>query len=202
MIACRVSCGRVNVTQTHPTPGPAPVIPYCGTRAGPAGAGARHPQDARSTRLVIAAVLCTALAGVTCVRIEILNARAGGVLPRDELGKWRVTGGTVAQQIWRFHESVARGDPTLRSRNLTRTEDREMRRHVQRAEAEADLRDVVRSWGLLQYLIVPAGLVAAHVLMWGRATRRERLIGLACSVVLLCCAASALGRSYYTSLGW
>ena len=150
--------------------------------------------------LVIACAALTFVAVQTCVRIEVLNYRAGGILPRTEPGKWRVAAGTTKSAGWRM-EGDPWSDPTLLTRPLPLAETDRMKREAARRRIEADLRETVSTWGLFQYLVVPAALVLACSLL---ATRRRgyRWFGVACLVLALGCGALMFGRGYFSSLGW
>ena len=153
-------------------------------------------------RLRVATVVIAVVACSTCLRIEILNARAGGVLPNREPGEWRAVSGGMAARSWRTSEALGRSDPSLATRPLTPAEDRELQSAVRKAQASSDLRDVVGRWGLLQYLLVPGGLLVSLALVWKGRTRVDWRVAACCSIVLLTCGGSMLGRAYFTSLGW
>jgi hypothetical protein len=152
--------------------------------------------------LLILASLCTLVAACTAIRIEILNIQAGHVLPRHVPGKWRAIGGFVAVQAWRSSEASDRNDPSLTTRPLTPAEQRQLNAYVRRQDADADLRDVVGSWGLLQYPLVLVGLFLAQLLTWAGKSTLERRAGAVFSLVLVACGVLMFCRSYFGSLGW
>lgn len=159
-----------------------------------------EPRSDRVTRY--AAVICIAFTVVTLqttARVEYLNVRAGNPLPfpASMTGKWRRTP-IVDETSFRYYGN--RLDPTLMSRPLSPAEREEIRRHV----ALNRLRDVVGSWGLLQYLLVPAALLvcAAAVLQRRPALpTHARVVAAVCGALNLLAGASMLHRGYFSSLG-
>jgi hypothetical protein len=137
----------------------------------------------------------------TCVRIEVLNHKAGGILPRRGTGKWRV-GAWTREPSWRRKESLQTQDPTLLTRPLTPAEARKMRREATEQRINIDLRDLVAGWGLLQYLIVPAAVVSSCILLRARHPSGYRVVGLSCLLLALTCGGLMLYRAYVSSLGW
>jgi len=152
-----------------------------------------------------------ALAAFICARIEYLNAKADGKLPRREfrdgdsshgLTKWRAMGPNTARLTWyRFHEVELREDGSL-SRALSAEEQRDLGQFMGRMEANDRLRSCVETYGLVQYPLVIVLFFAALVMtiIVGRIGLR-----LICSVPLLIavgCAAFMFHRAYFTSLGW
>lgn len=153
-------------------------------------------------------MVTSAIVATIALRIEILNNAAGGVLPsreRNELGalvKWREAPWTN-EAAWRRHRGPRDGDGQLTSRPLTSDEQSQMTREVHQATANNALRDAVSSWGLLQYVLVPASLVVAFSLVLAAgASRFTRLLGGAGLCVAVAAGALMLYRQYYASLGW
>jgi hypothetical protein len=60
----------------------------------------------------------------------------------------------------------------------------------------------VATFGLLQYLLLPAGVAVGISIPWAGTTPRQRWAAVACALVLIASAASLIGRDYYGSLGW
>jgi len=111
------------------------------------------------------ALWCVAVA----VRIELLNARAGHVLPRIPEGsgnpRWRVS--------------------------------------ANRFDVEIQLRTVVESVGLLQYLLAPIAVILCSISAWQ--FRRKAwcaAVFVLGSIVAAACLWAAFSRAYFTSLGW
>ena len=152
-----------------------------------------------------------ALAVFIAIRIEMLNSRAGGVLPHREYRNgdpaervvtWRESPITDEQR-WREVRGPrdAEGKPV--SRPLTPDEQQQMAWDVARAQAHNTLRSFVETFGMLQCVLAPV-LVLMSVFMIHR--RRHSpvymwsavpplLVGLACNLLLFY-------REYVTSLGW
>ena len=162
----------------------------------------RSPRFRTILLMVVSAIIAT-----TAVRIEILNNAAGGMLPsreRDERGalvKWRQAPWT-SEAKWRELRRPQDADKQPTS-PLTADEQSQMSREVHQARASDALRDVVSSWGLLQYMLVPISLVTAFSLLFTRrASRSTRLLSGAGLSVALVAGGLMLYRQYYTSLGW
>ncbi len=160
-------------------------------------------------KLTVVPMILALIATVICVSIELLNQQAGSILPRSEyrngdpaqgLVKWRQSPIT-SEAAWRkvFGPVDENGQPT--SRNLTDTERRKMREYIEKAEASNRLRDVVASFGVLQYLIVFVGLLWSIVILFRKPNRMEKNF-LALSIGLFLLSASSMFyRGYFTSLG-
>lgn len=140
------------------------------------------------------------------VRIEWLNAQAGGILPRHEyrnqdsaegLVKWR--GSLVTTEArWREAQAPKGEHPTSNPRPLTTAESETMNREIRQAIAENELHSVVESAGLAQYLLVPA-LIACSLFLIRRNGVRY---GLAPLVIGIVAGAAMLYRGYFSSLAW
>jgi len=138
----------------------------------------------------------------TLIRIEVLNRQAGYVLPRHEyfngdpesgLTKWRYR--ITNEVFWRKMEEIPEDRP------LTAQEQADYLEHRTKGQANNDLHDAVRTWGLLQYPLTVLLGVLAGVGMARHQGRLRRWHGL-----LLLLAGGCLWRAtylgYFTSLGW
>ncbi|HOD79779.1 MAG: hypothetical protein BWX88_02185 [Planctomycetes bacterium ADurb.Bin126] len=154
-------------------------------------------------------LICLALTGLavqTCVRIEILNVQAGGVLPRSTEGignpKWRAMSGSFYQKIMvemLQSEAERAGKPFT----LSETQKEEIAEGMRRFDANCRLRDLVGSWGLLQYVVAPAAFcLALMIILSKRQRRRIRLAAYVLADVAVVCIAFMFARAYFTSLGW
>jgi hypothetical protein len=118
------------------------------------------PAARRRPGPLVPLVLCCVIVPimtVICVRIELLNARAGGYLPPPpNAGKWRVNGRTVTEYAWRQREGYRTNDPTLETRSLTPRERAELTPLLDQAEAHADLRAWVTFAGLCNTCSFPS----------------------------------------------
>jgi hypothetical protein len=154
----------------------------------------------RHRALCIFSYIVAAAAMSIMLRIEHLNARAGGRLPNREHRdndpaqanvKWRTSALSVVEQAWRRNHANA-------DRPLTRAQQMELDSELRRAQANNALHDFVASAGLLQYLLAPAVVALGIVLI--RAKRvRCALLPLAAGIVAC---VMMLWRGYFSSLGW
>lgn len=72
--------------------------------------------------VVCTVVVLSCVCLFTLIRIELSNNAAGGVLPKVESGKWRVSY-IVSEKAWReFQANRFEGDPSLLIRPLTPNE--------------------------------------------------------------------------------
>ena len=159
----------------------------------------RHFADAAALMLLLAVVSIAA-------RIEVLNHRAGGVLPRAEyrnsdpaqgLVKWRTSPITTPER-WREASGPrdAKGVPIDRS--LTHTERREMEKTIAQNRANNQLREIVGTFGLLQYPLVAVLLTAGACRVLGR----RRYTGGAMLLAAVGAGGLMIYRGYFSSLGW
>lgn len=126
---------------------------------------------------VIASLAAAALI-VTAVRIELLNAEAGHILPR--MSELRGTGETAK---WRSHS-----DPTTSAES-----------------AQNQLRGIVSTWGLAQYPFALATTFFALFILHRSARRGGAPIAIIATAILLIALAAialAIYRGYWSSLGW
>ncbi len=162
-----------------------------------------------SASILISVALLTLFSTVVCLRVEFLNARCGA-LPNEEWYngdpangpvKWR---SSIVTTEARWREAVlALEHPEYEdyaTRELTDAQRLEMEKTVASMRANNQLRSLVGSWGLLQYLAVPILLVLSVAAL----VRRDRSRWLfAVSLVLgLVCGWRVLHLAYFTSLGW
>jgi hypothetical protein len=116
--------------------------------------------------------ILTAVVFQTAVRIEVLNFQAGSYLPRKD----RNPDGTLADGKWRV-SSLENGP-------------------------RDQLRGLVETFGLLQYLLAPLLLIFA-IFVFLKSSRSWLKVGATLSLVLSIIAISLmLYRQYYQSLGW
>ena len=166
---------------------------------GPGAAGPRH-RNRPLVPLVICLVVAPA-AVLICLRIEMLNSRAGHILPRTERGKWRVSF-VQSEASWRRLQSQQDKDATWATRTLTSIERAQMQAEVDANVAGGELRDLVSTAGLLQYLLVPVLLLSSLRLFRTSRSRAHICIATAALASAAACGAMAFHRAYFTSLGW
>jgi len=161
----------------------------------------------RRGRVLLLAVI-SAIVAVTAARIEVLHWQAGRILPAQEfhpdgrLVKWRQS---LLSNEHRWRELHGPRDPNGQpvTRPLTAAEQAEMTTSIRRARANNRLRDVVSTWGLAQYLLVPAALILAVPLLLDAPIQgRMRLLAAACACVAIVAGVLMFYRRYYLSLGW
>ena len=155
----------------------------------------------RRRPLVILYLLALVVA-VIAARAEYLNAAAGHYLPRNnprDVGKWRTT--FLNEERWRrlYGPRDEAGAPVVRE--LTADERRQMESDIARKDANDRLRDGVRSAGLLQYLLLPALIIATLAAFSAGPTSRRSLALLPIVAVILFASASLWYRGYLLSLG-
>ncbi len=142
--------------------------------------------------------------------IEHLNIQAGGLLPNQEyrnndpeqgVVEWRDSPCTN-ERSWRmicspFHYGIPEDRP------LTPAEELQMHQDIKKAQANNNLKGVVSSFGLLQYLLVPLLLVLSIKMILRKPYSVKRyvigifplLIGIGAGILMF-------SRAYCTSLGW
>jgi hypothetical protein len=148
----------------------------------------------------------TLVVSIVCVTIELLNIQAGGLLPKDEPGKWR-SAPTHPEMLTEWYSQDMRAKLNLaEDASLPPDAQREVEARVQRQipvnRANNALRAVVGSWGLLQYLICPLAVVMSLLLVLKRKGIPHLVVGGFCMLVSLTAGAFMLYRQYFTSLGW
>lgn len=172
---------------------------------------------------VVALLSCTVLASImasTCVRIEILNAECGGILPRQPPAggnpKWRETTGiAIRRNALRAYviDKINRGegeesdyyddDDQIRPGiTLPEAKLEQLSERIREEELNADLRGMVSGWGLLQYLLAPLLLILSVWMMINTERWPVRIAGAVFIAVDAVAIGFALSRSYFTSLGW
>ena len=160
--------------------------------------------------LLISTYTLTLVACFICGRIELLNRKAGGLLPRHEYFNGNPDEGLVT---WRYSllTSQERWLPTLGpkdehgapvNRPLTAGEQEQMWRDIGRAKSTNALHSFVRSAGLLQYLLAPLTFLMGTALI---ARRRDISISVVPAflpiVAALFCGLMMIYRGYLESLG-
>lgn len=141
----------------------------------------------------------------TAIRIELLN-RIAQCLPNRELRddgtpvKWRQSLLTSPERWRNMRGPQENGAPATRP--LSADERAQMESDIKRAIANNELRDLVATWGLGQYLLVPLTVIVALSLLVDR-RQRAYVHGaalMACGIAVFA-AALAWGRGYLSSLG-
>ena len=158
-------------------------------------------------KLTIATYAAALLVLLIAVRIEVLNNRAGGMLPNREyrnndpeqgVVKWR-------QSIWTDEEMWRRvflSDENSNERPLTPAEQARMEQDIRNARINNELRWFVSSAGLLQYLLVPLVIMLSGKLILRRPRSPGRILqGAVPLAVGIGAGILMLYRAYFTSLG-
>lgn len=155
---------------------------------------------------VFGALLALGVLGIAGT-IEVLNSRAGGVLPRHEywnsdptagLVKWR-SSFVVNEKNWLRALGPRAADGTPVSRPLSPDEHARMEQDIRLAQSDNLLRAVISTAGLLQYLLVPA-LLTASLLSW-RAKSNPKWVATQ-FIITISAAFLMFYRGYFSSLGW
>jgi hypothetical protein len=144
------------------------------TLRGPAAQAQRSalPLLMRTFIPVVLLFILTTVVFQTAVRIEVLNFHAGSYLPRKD----RNPDGTFGDGKWRL-SSVENGP-------------------------RDQLRGLVETFGLLQYLLAPLLLIFA-IIVFLKSSRSSLKVGATLSLVVSIISISLmLYRQYYQSLGW
>jgi len=165
---------------------------------------------AKRTVLTLAVLyLLTATVAFTCGRIEYLNIKAGGRLPRREyrnadpsegVTPWRVAARRALVKSW-FRAHGLEDEDGKPVRPLTAEEQRNLDHILAEAEADGKLLDCVGTFGLLQYPLV-FGLFCWSILAVVLAKQPLiRWLCLPATLVAAVCGAFMFYRAYFTSLG-
>lgn len=164
------------------------------------------PLVIRSGKLgvLLALTLCVAF---VCARIEILNAAAGGLLPRREyrnsdpsqgLVKWRWCPWTTEER-WRLMIGPRDEEGRPVQRALTQEEEEQMRKDVRRAKANNALREFVGTSGLAQYILAPLLIILSiRAILSGQ--RKLRLLAWPTMGIGLAAVSLMFYRGYLTSV--
>jgi len=155
---------------------------------------------------LIFACLVTAVAAFICIRIEVFNCQAGGLLPSKELrdtgepATWREASIVRARMEERFlAEANAAGSPAV----LTRSQRQEIDQAARKADLNNRFLAFVSTWGLAQYVLAPlAMLLSLGEAVLRRETRRYRQAACVPAGVALLCIILMFYRGYFSSLGW
>jgi len=159
-------------------------------------------------------VIHSGIALQTAVRIEVLCILSDMTLPRspevnEYTPKWRELPWTTPEQ-WHamFGPKDAKGQPVTRP--LTPAETERMTTGVYRAKQRNRLRDVVETWGLAQYGLVPI-LIGISLMVWKRAAkpaqdvhavRVDQVMAIVGMSIGVGCGGLMLYRGYFSSLGY
>ena len=160
------------------------------------------------TRVFTAALclLATALATYVCLRIEVLNLRAGSLLPRQadaagHLPKWRLGNERAIRRhmIDGYRRESGHDGPQF---NLTASQQRQIDEAVERAVCEEALRRFVSTWGLAQHVIAPTALALCILVALIWRTRRTLVLASIAACPIVWALAMMMHRRYLLSLGW
>ena len=186
---------------------------------------ASPPRERLPNRPPRPALLCgfstilTVAACVTCVRIETLNHRLGGVLPRQEINggipKWRGASGRVFREatearlrqdrLAHLDGDDDRTDAQLRAildQPLTQREKTELDELCHRNDLEASLYGWLTTMGMLQYAILPLALASSLWCLLRAQSRWRRAYSSVLIFSCLICVVLLFHRAYFSSLGW
>ena len=117
---------------------------------------------------------------IVCISIEVLNVKAGHILPNKDDGKWRVLFSPAMAWEMTYGPKDQNGNPV--DRPLTHAEKIARKEFITQSGYEAILRDIVGSLGLLQYILGPIALVWALMLMRDAKIRWIRLVLILCAI--------------------
>jgi len=161
-------------------------------------------------RLITILVCLAIIAVITAVRIEVLNARAGGILPRvvpkEGNPKWRIVA-SPENFLTKGYEIDFRATNNLAHdagipEEISRTIAARVAAEVPHYRLEAELRSLVGSWGVLQYplcgILVFGGIICAVTAN----DVKHRVTSLALVVIGFIGLGLAIYRAYAPSLGW
>jgi hypothetical protein len=169
---------------------------------------------------VATGLILTCVVVHTCIRIEVLNARYGYYLPRNDLDRnnpeWRVAALSIVRKsadrmialerqsefLQQHPDQPVPDEAAFRGPPYSKAEQEAIDSDVQRSKSNSDLYYSVRGMGLLQYLLAPAALAWSVDLARIRAPRWIRITGIAGCVLNAICIALMLYRGYFQSLGW
>jgi hypothetical protein len=151
---------------------------------------------------------CLALSTVavsTAWRIEKLNSAVGTYLPRCDFSeggnnKWRQSPFTT-EEWWR-RRHLRNPDGTVDSRPLSNKEAEQMRTDIEREKNWNQLRFLVNTVGLLQYLLCPFAIIGSAVLFIKQESRLGRRLCRAACVASAIALGLAVYRGYFTALAW
>ena len=135
------------------------------------------------------------------ISIEFYNAKSGFLLPRTvntEMNnpKWRVLGSPKTQ-----YERMYRGINNIPlDIQLTQNQQREVNTEIRRRESEITLRDIVGSWGLIQYPL-SCIIIVLSLFLYLVNDRKTKLYLYTMGVGFIAMSTAIL-RAYFTSLGW
>lgn len=162
-----------------------------------------------------ALLLLTAWVSATAIRVEVLNHRMGGYLPRPQPPSlegndipWRVSTRRVMEPGYRRHLLLERGgvaaldgldDKAVMAIELTPAESNELERYLERVDDNRRLRALVSGPGMLQYLLVPLTIGLA-ILLWPKRSMMGRSVLATCIALCLASGALALYRQYFQAV--
>lgn len=164
-----------------------------------------HSANPRQSMPYTAAILLACFSATSLsamIWIEVLNYRAGNVLPRASQSgtqkKWR-----IASE--RSHMPAQPANSAGHSKEERPKSDQMEDAQRQKARAQAQLRSVVASIGIAQYILAPLIILGGVWMICVAAFRRSRMFfsaGLAAICVGLTSLMAAVFRAYWSSLGW
>lgn len=137
------------------------------------------------------------------MRVEVLNYQAGTVMPRGPLdkGKWRED--IVTNELmWKQARGPRDDEGNPLPRALTPAEVDRMNSDIAKSRANNQLREWIRSAGLLQYLLLPALIFSVGSIAACIRSKRHAINWSAAILIALFAGGSLLYRGYFSSLGW
>lgn len=157
-------------------------------------------------------MIITAVVASTAIRVEWYNHAVGGFLPRPQPPsmegndvKWRTTGADMAEKAYRVSLAMERGleptDEVIATLDLSSAEQQELSETRRQARLNAKFRGLIETMGLIQYLLVPIGLLLS-IAACRVSTRWLKITGFACLAVNLAAGGLMFYRQYFQSLGW
>jgi hypothetical protein len=107
----------------------------------------------------------------------------------------------INEEEWRERRGPkdAYGVPVNRA--LTKDESSTMNDDISKANAMNNLRTIVGSYGVAQYLAIPALLILSLLGLFKR-DKLSLVVSLAAITCCMVCGTFMIYRGYYTSLGW
>lgn len=174
----------------------------------------------RRTLPLVGCVFLTLLVAHTCLRIEILNARSGYILPRIYRGfgnpKWRSAARSTAMRGVQGEIAFQRLDAYVAAHPdepepdvdqflgppFNEREQAQIVDAIEKNELNSELKDLVGSFGCLQYVLAPAAFVWSVFLSALSNRWLFRVLFGVCAVGNAFSIWVMFDRAYFTSLGW
>jgi hypothetical protein len=163
------------------------------------GGTARPAADPKAF-LIICCVVAPVMVAI-CARVEVLNARAGGYLPRVDEGKWRSFSARAYEFGWRERRAEESDDEAWRTRPLTAAERAQLQSEIDPFMPREQLRSFVTGVALAQYPLVPVVFAAALGLLRRQRSVRHGVVAIACITFATVCGTMMFYRGYFSSMG-